>query len=455
MAYPTRRTACSTSPRSAVVACSFAASFLVAAISLGQGSPNGGEFQVNQYTPGRQENASVASDSQGRTIVVWQSASMGEPSDGVQARQFDSRGGSLGEQFQVNTFTTGSQAYPAVASAPSGGFVIAWSSNSNDPDGGIGVHVRRYDSAGSPLGPEFPVSVSTTYGQSGAKVAVDAEGNFVVVWSSWGSLGTDSSWGSIQARRFDPNGLPLTGELQVNAYTTNDQRSASVAISPQGGFVVVWESDGSSGADTSQSSIQGRRFDSSGTPLGAEFEVNSYTTGYQYGPRVATDPQGGFVVVWNGEGPNGTQAYDSIIQSRRFDAQGAPLGDQFQVNTYTTNSQHRPSIAVDSRGDFVVAWDSYGSTGNDDYYLSIQARQFDAAGNPRGDEFQVNTYTTYDQMSPIVAADADGNFVVVWKSLGSYGGDTKFESILAQRFDALFRDGFEAGGTSRWSTTAP
>lgn len=455
MVYPTRGRARNTSPRSAVLARSFAASCLVAAIALGQGSPNGGEFQVNQYTPGRQENASVASDSQGRTIVVWQSASSGDPTDGVQARRFDSRGVSLGEQFQVNTLTTGSQAYPAVASAPSGAFVIAWSSDTNDPDGGGGVQVRRYDSAGTPLGPEFPVSVSTAYGQSGARVTMDAEGNFVVVWSSAGSLGTDSSWGSIQARRFDPNGLPLTGELQVNAYTTNDQRSASVAISPQGGFVVVWVSDGSSGGDTSQSSIQGRRFDSSGTPLGADFEVNTYTTGYQYGPSVATDPQGGFVVVWHGEGPNGTQTYDSIIHARRFDAQGSPLGDQFQVNTYTTNSQHRPSITVDSRGDFVVVWDSYGSTGDDDYYLSIQARRFDAAGNPRGDEFQVNTYTTYDQMSPVIAADAAGNFVVVWKSLGSYGGDTEFESIQAQRFDALFRDGFESADSSRWSDVLP
>jgi uncharacterized membrane protein len=33
-----------------------------------------------------------------------------------------------------------------------------------------------------------------------------------------------------------------------------------------------------------------------------------------------------------------------------------------------------------------------------------------------GAEFQVNTYTTDHQTSPAVAADAAGNFVVVWES---------------------------------------
>jgi hypothetical protein len=37
-------------------------------------------------------------------------------------------------------------------------------------------------------------------------VASDPAGNFVVVWESWGSQGTDTSGSSIQARRFDSSG---------------------------------------------------------------------------------------------------------------------------------------------------------------------------------------------------------------------------------------------------------
>jgi hypothetical protein len=47
----------------------------------------------------------------------------------------------------------------------------------------------------------------------------------------------------------------------VNTYTTAFQRDASVSPLGDGGFIVVWESDGSSGSDTSGFSIQGQRFE--------------------------------------------------------------------------------------------------------------------------------------------------------------------------------------------------
>jgi len=52
---------------------------------------------------------------------------------------------------------------------------------------------------------------------------------------------------------------------------------------------------------------------------------------------------------------------------------------------------------------------------------------------PIGAEFQVNTYTTKAQGSASVALDADGDFVVVWNSLGSAGSDTSNFSVQCQR----------------------
>ena len=36
--------------------------------------------------------------------------------------------------------------------------------------------------------------------------------------------------------------------------------------------------------------------------------------------------------------------------------QPVPVGSEFQVNTFTTNYQLRPSVSVDADGDFVVVW---------------------------------------------------------------------------------------------------
>ncbi|MBZ0113903.1 MAG: hypothetical protein K8J08_15680 [Thermoanaerobaculia bacterium] len=116
-------------------------------------------------------------------------------------------------------------------------------------------------------------------------------------------------------------------------------------------------------------------------------------------------------------------------------AQPTPLDPaEFQVNTYTTDAQRLPTIAVDLEGNFVVAWDSLGSNGSDTSSFSIQTRRFDADGVPIGVDFQANTYTTNGQSYPAVAVDPEGNFVVAWTSNGSSGSDTSGSSLQARRF---------------------
>ncbi len=90
-----------------------------------------------------------------------------------------------------------------------------------------------------------------------------------------------------------------------------------------------------------------------------------------------------------------------------------PVGVEFQVNTYTTNGQYSPAVAADAEGDFVVVWRSYVQDGSS---FGVFGQRYTSAGVALGGEFQVNTYTTNFQSSPAVAADAEGDFVVVWQS---------------------------------------
>ena len=64
---------------------------------------------------------------------------------------------------------------------------------------------------------------------------------------------------------------PLGAEFQVNTYTSYSQWFPSVGMDAAGGFVVVWQSDRSSGTDTSSLSIQAQRYASDATPLASEF----------------------------------------------------------------------------------------------------------------------------------------------------------------------------------------
>ncbi len=65
-----------------------------------------------------------------------------------------------------------------------------------------------------------------------------------------------------------------------------------------------------------------------------------------------------------------------------------PLGGEFRVNTFTTNSQTNPATAMDADGDTIVVWHSSGQDGT---FPSVYAQRYNATGVPQGTEFRVNT----------------------------------------------------------------
>jgi len=427
----------------------------------GQTFPIGDEFQINTYTDGGQYFPAVASDPEGNFVAVWQSdGSYGTDSSNfsIQGQRYASDGLPIGDEFQINTYTSNRQEFASVAMDGAGAFVVVWaSSGSYETDlFNPSIQGQRYDSNGSPIGNQIQVNTFTTGNQVFPAVASDPQGNFVVVWQSRGSSGTDGSGYSIQGQRYASDGSVIGGEFQVNTYITGHQERSSVAMEADGSFAVVWESFGSSGTDASDLSIQGRRYDSNGSPIGGEFQVNTYTTEGQRFPSVAIDTAGDFVVVFQSFGSDGTDSAGTSIQARRYGSDGTAIGSEFQVNTYTTSFQATPKVATGPFGDFVVVWRSLGSSGTDFSLTSVQAQRYDAGGTPVGAQFQVNTFITNDQYFPGVATDARGTFVVVWNSIGSAGTDNSSSSIQGQRYGTpIFTDGFESGDTSAWSSTVP
>jgi hypothetical protein len=379
-----------------------------------QGNPLGPEFQVNAYTTNGQSYAAVSADPSGNFVVVWRSDGQDGSVRGVFGRRFSVSGAPLGPEFRVNTYTTSYQQLPSVA-AFAAGFVVAWESFQ---DGSLfGVYAQRYDSAGAPAGAEFRVNTYTTNPQGLASVAVDSTGRFVVVWAS---RDQDGSSDGIFGQRFDASGAALGAEFRVNSYTTGLQQFPSVAADPAGNFVVVWESVG---PDGSGYGVLGQRYASSGAPLGSEFRVNSFTTGTQYAADVGYDASGNFVIAWS-------SAQDGSgfgVFGQRYASSGAPVGPEFQVNTYTTGVQFVPSLAVDASGNFVVVWMGDVQDGS---AFGVFGQRYAGSGASLGPEFRVNTYTTSLQVSATVAAGTAGNFIVTWTS----PQDGSSNGIYGQRY---------------------
>src|SRR5947208_2483985 len=88
---------------------------------------------------------------------------------------------------------------------------------------------------------------------------------------------------------------------------------------------------------------------------GPEARANTNTTAFQTSPAVAMDAGGNYVVVWQSFGQDGS-GYG--VYAQRYSSAGVPQGGEFRVNTYTTGSQFGPAVAMDAAGDFVITWGS-------------------------------------------------------------------------------------------------
>jgi len=384
----------------------------------GVGAPRAGEFQVNQFTTNQQRSSTVSQDSAGGFVIAWQSRDQDGPANyGTFGRRFGSSGNPISSEFQINIFTTGYQIDPAVSHDSSGGFVVAWGSNNQDGMDG-GVFGRRFGGSGSALGAEFLINVFTTNSQARPMVSHDSSGGFVVAWPSFGQDG--NAWG-IFWRRFDSSGNPLGGEFQANQHTNLDQNYVAIAHTSSGGFVVAWQSKGQDG---SFYGVFGRRFDSLGNALGAEFRVNQFTTNYQRRPTLAQDASGGFVVAWDSFGQDGN-GYG--VFGRRFDSSGNPTGTEFQINVRTSGSQILPTISQGSSGGFVVAWQDSVQDGGVD---GVFGRRLDSSGGPLGPEFQINAHTIGQQRDPAIASGSSGAFAVAWTS---FNQDGSMDGVFGRR----------------------
>lgn len=400
----------------------------------------GPELQINEYTPGFQGSADMATDAEGNVLVVWQSEQDGDL-DSIHARGLDRSGSFRGVSLLVNNFSDDIQVFPKVAADAAGNFVVVWQSFGSPGDDGSNFSIQGqvYGAAGSPAGGQFQANTFTLNGQTAPAVAAGPAGEYVIVWRSRSSDGGDSSGWSIRGRRF-----PAGADMQINDVTPGDQNRPAVAMAADGSFVAVWESPSSAGADTDLLSIQARRFAASGIPAGSQFQVNDWIAGAQERPSVAIAPDGSFVIAWQSGSSPGNDPLDSI-QARRFDSQGQPLGPQQQINsTVIDELQSAPDVAWvgGPQPGFVIVWDSVepplGSV--------IRARRFDPTLQPLGEELLVNADVTGDQTFPAVSADDRGDFVVTWYS--STSPEDPVDAVRARRFrstEVILDDGFEGG----------
>jgi len=249
------------------------------------------------------------------------------------------------------------------------------------------VWARLYDEQGKLIKEKELLTIDEVgWGNSTSDLRMDANGNFVVVY------GRNSD---LFARRFDAQGARVGAEITVSNNTAADM-SPTLAVSDNGAFAVAWQRARTTGCADSQYSKPG-------------------------------------------------QCDDILL--RRFDNQGAPLGNESKVADGNNNLDQTPSIAMDNQGNFVVAWDRYRDLCQNMLQCDdILAQRYSAAGAKQGAAIAVIANNNQNDIGPQAAMDGNGKFVVMWHRASIISGNT----VLSPA-DALFRaydaNGLSLGGT--------
>ena len=347
-------------------------------------------------------------------VIVWSDSAVDSSGEyfaaAIRGQRYSANGAPMGDEILVASITNApvhSLTGPSVAALSGGGFVVAFRSNvstSNDD-----IRAVRYDENGAPVGNSFKVNTTSSGYQAWPEIVGLVDGGFAITWVDGSQIGDDVSISAIRAQQFDANGNALGDEFLVNSTTANGQSEPSISSLSDGGFVIAWTDSSQTGGDVSNRAIRAQRFDAAGAAVGDEFLVNSTTTGGQSQPSVSHLSDGGFVVTWTDESQTGFDVSNSAIRAQRYGPDGTPLGLELLVNSTSANAQNSPNAAALSGGGFIISWTDSSVSGDDESGRAIRAQIYDQNSIPVGNEFVVNTTTSNDQyLSSSASFDGDG-----------------------------------------------
>jgi hypothetical protein len=377
-----------------------------------------GEFLVNITKVGDQPSPTITSLADGGFVVTWSA----ESGLNIYGQRYYSSGVAAGAEFRINTTTdsTRTQGSPAITAVADGGFVVMW--QSQEVSGSFyNIYGQRYTSSGTVSGTEFLINTTTANNQSSPAITALADGGLVVTWVS--NLQDGSSTG-VYGQRYNSSGVATGTEFRVNTTTANEQQDPAITALADGGFVVSWMSNGPDGSGWG---VYGQRYNSSGVAAGTEFLVNTTTANHQYYPTITAFADSGFVVSWMSYNQDATDTWG--IYGQRYNSSGVAAGTEFRINTTTANHQRSPAITALADGGFVVSWTSDGQNGSS---YGIYGQRYNSSGVAAGTEFQIHTAISSQQYSLDITDLADGGFVVTFSSVNGSGG----YGVYAQRFNA-------------------
>ena len=227
---------------------------------------------------------------------------------------------------------------------------------------------------------------------------MDPQGEYVVSWTQQESNGNTF----VLAQKFNSQSVAI-GNVVLVGVGTFYQYESSVAMDPQGGFVVTYTRDtNDNNPDVFAKDYYGNEQLRTVITVAASSLAETH-------PTIAMDPEGNFDIAYQVQ--NGTK---SAVYLARYTDVDSLLG----VTKVTTGSasDDLPSIAIDDSDDAVIAYRELVGTNS----YAVYATEISQGILPKPKVFIGNYGPTYDYEGPSVAMPAlGGEFAVAYDQWAS------------------------------------
>lgn len=263
---------------------------------------------------------------------------------------------------------------PSIATNGKGRWIIVWGRPSDDGGTKDDVFYSVSDDNGAnwTAQTELAPKVESALDYS-PRIAYGGGNNWLVVWQSTddlsGTIGTDQD---LLYSYSSDNGQTWSSRAALDSRATSDgtarDRWPSLAMDANGNAIVVWESDndlgGTIGTDTdifvARSSDAGQTWTTS-TPVHNNAATDAGVSSSDKYPEVALDNAGNAVVVWGSyEDLTGTEGTDQdifVVRSADFGANwSSPATLNSDASMDGTDPDDRPEITTDREGNWLVVW---------------------------------------------------------------------------------------------------